>query len=418
MRSFAAPPPPKSLNEAGLTQASVEDLVLKHLLFLGEFKMADVAERVRLPISIVEDVLEGQRKENLIEVKGSPSYTKTSYTFRLTESGRRKGQEVLHLCRYAGPAPVSLKDYREMVQKQTVRGAIGGEVTLKEALSHLVVNQAVLRRLGPAISSGQAIFLYGPTGNGKTSIAEAIGRALPENIYIPYAVTVGGQIINVFDPLTHIAVEPPADAKEYDTRWILVKRPVVNAGGELSLRMLELNFSQVSNYYEAPLQMKANNGLFIVDDFGRQQTHAVTILNRWLLPLERQVDQMTLQTGLKFLIPFDVVVMFTTDLHPKDFVHEAFLRRLHYKIRIDRPTEEEYLAVFKNACQASGMEFSQEAYAYVEEQWYGAHGIERNACHPRDIIDLIVTHSRYYGSLPQLTLESISAACTDYFVPM
>jgi predicted ATPase with chaperone activity len=323
----------------------------------------------------------------------------------------------MDLCRYAGPAPVSLQEYGERVRQQTVKSATGGEEALRDALSHLVVNEVVLRRLGPAMISGQAIFIYGPSGNGKTSIAEAVGRALPQNIYIPYAVTVAGQIVSVFDPVCHVAVAEPGDPKECDPRWILVKRPVVNTGGELCLNMLDLKYSQSSKYYEASLQMKANNGLFILDDFGRQQVDPISILNRWLVPLERQVDHMTLQSGSKFVIPFDVLVIFSTDLDPKQLLHEAFLRRLRYKIRIDRPTQEEYLEIFKNACKANGMEFNPEVYSYLEEQWY-AQGIPRNACHPRDIIDLIVTQSRYYARTPGLTLESITAACSEYFVQL
>jgi predicted ATPase with chaperone activity len=418
MRSFGAPRPLVSLNDAGLEKALIQDLVLKHLLSFGEFKMAEVAERVRLPISVVESVLEEQRKENLIEVKGSASYAKTSYVFRLTEYGRKKGQEVLEQCRYVGPAPVSLEDYCDMVQKQTLKGAVGGEKALRSALADLVVNEDVMRRLGPAMISGQAVFIYGPSGNGKTSIAEAIGRALPENIYLPYAVAVGGQIISVFDPASHLAVEEPGEPRASDARWILVKRPVVNAGSELSMNMFDLNFHHASRYYEASLQMKANNGLFILDDFGRQQVDPVSILNRWITPLERQVDYMTLQSGVKFLIPFDVLVIFSTNIDPKDLVHEAFLRRLRYKIKIDRPTEEEFLEIFKKACKSKGLNFSQEVYTYLDQKVYGAQGIARNACHPRDLMDHIVTHSRFFSNPPELTLESISAACSDYFVPM
>ncbi|HBG07413.1 MAG: hypothetical protein A2075_00960 [Geobacteraceae bacterium GWC2_58_44] len=385
---------------------------------LGEFKLADIAERVKLPASIVELVLEEQRRENLIEVKGSANYAKTSYVFRLTEAGRKKGQEVLKLCRYAGPAPVSLEDYCDVVQKQTLKGVVGGGEALRSALSELSLDPAIFRRLGPAITSGQAIFIHGPSGNGKTSIAEAIGRALPGQVYVPYAVTVGGEIISVFDPVCHVPVQAPGDAGERDNRWILIQRPVVNAGGELTLRMLDLSFSYASRHYEASLQMKANNGLFILDDFGRQQSDPASFLNRWVVPLERHIDHMTLESGMRFVIPFDVLVVFSTDLAPKDLVQEAFLRRMRYKIRVERPTEAEYLTIFKKACLSGGMEFSPEAYSYLDEQWYGARGIARSACHPRDLIDLIVTYSRYYGKTPQLTVANLSAACTDYFVPM
>ncbi|MCM0082878.1 ATPase [Geomonas sp. Red32] len=414
MRTFSPPRGPTTLAEAGLERSFAEELVLKHLFFLGEFKMTDVAERVKLPVSLVELMLEDLHKEKLLEIRGAASYTKTSYLFRLTEAGRRKGQDLLDLCRYTGPAPVSIKEYRRVVQDQTVKGALGGEDTLKSALSHLVLNDSVLRRLGPAIISGQAVFIYGPSGNGKTSIAEAIGRALPEEVYIPYAVQVGGQVISVFDPACHEVVAP-GEGGVTDSRWVLIKRPVINVGGELTLRMLELSFDPASKYYEGSLQMKANNGVFILDDFGRQQIDPLSILNRWLVPLERQVDHITLQTGMKVLIPFDVLVIISTDLEPKDLVHEAFLRRLHYKIRIDRPTEDEYLAIFKAACQKHGIEFREEVYRYLNEHWYSNQKVERSACHPRDLISLILTDSSFYDRPPQLTLESVTEACRDYF---
>jgi hypothetical protein len=233
----------------------------------------------------------------------------------------------------------------------------------------------------------------------------------------PYAVQVGGQVINIYDPVCHTVAEVSSAAhRPFDSRWGLAKRPVVNVGGELSLKMLDIGYDPVSKIYEGSLQMKANNGLFILDDFGRQQAEPIRMLNRWLVPLERQVDHMTLQTGMKFPIPFDVQVIFSTDLHPRDLVHEAFLRRLHYKIRIDPPSEEEFLAIFKMVCASYGIPFSQEVYDYLNDQWYGAYGVVRSACHPKDLISRIVTQSRYYAKTPELNLENISVAAADYFV--
>ena len=416
MRNMDLREAPKSVEEAGLDRAFVADLLLKHLLNLGEFRLTDVAERVKLPTSLVETALEEHRKDQLIEVKSAANYSSMSYLFRLTEAGRRRAHEAMELCRYAGPAPVSLEDYRHMVQLQTVRGITICDEELKAAFSHLVVNDAVRRRLGPAMISGQAVLIFGPSGNGKTSIAEALGAALPENIYLPYVITVGGQIINIFDPVCHSVAALPVGTQDRDARWVLIKRPVIVTGGELTLKMLDLNFDPDAKFYDASLQMKANNGILILDDFGRQQVDPVSILNRWIVPLERGIDHMTLHTGKKFVIPFDVLALFTTDLEPEDLVHEAFLRRLHYKVRVERPTDGEYLSIFRSVCKANELDFNQEVYAFLQEYGYGGRTqMTRSACHPRDLIDLIVNRARFENILPQLTMETMQAACVDYF---
>jgi predicted ATPase with chaperone activity len=325
--------------------------------------------------------------------------------------------ELLDLCRYTGPAPVTLSDYRLMVETQTIKSAIVSEESVKKAFSHLVLNETVLKRLGPAISSGKAMFIYGPPGNGKTAIAETIGRLLPETIYIPYALTVGGEIITVFDPVNHI----PAEVKENDSvdkRWIMVRRPVVITGGELTLRMLDLDFNHISKYYEASLQMKANNGIFIADDFGRQQVEPQSFLNRWIVPLDRRIDFMTLHTGMKFSIPFDMLTIFSTNIEPKQLVDEAFLRRIPYKIKIDHPSEREYESIFRMICKDNEIEFNDETFNYLMDSFYRKNGIKLNACHPRDIIEQIIVYSRYYRHPPKMSKEAISEAWSNYFVEM
>jgi predicted ATPase with chaperone activity len=273
-----------------------------------------------------------------------------------------------------------------------------------------------LQRLGPAVVSGKAVFIYGPSGNGKTAIAEAIGGLPSDMVYVPYAIDIGGQIISVFDPVNHVPVAPVLLPDSVDQRWVLVRRPVVMVGGELTMKMLDLDFNTISKYYEASLQMKANNGIFIVDDFGRQQIEPRDILNRWIVPLDRSIDYMTLHTGMKFVIPFDMLVVFATNLDPKELLDEAFLRRIRYKVPIDRPNEDEYLEIFKAVCKSSGIEFNQEAYTYLIGHCYEMYGVTRNACHPRDLIEQIVVESRYYNVPALLTKESIDMACANYFV--
>lgn len=412
------PPVPKSIEDSGLDLSFITDLVSKHILFMGEFRLADVVDKVKLPISLINRVLEVLRREKLVEVKGAVTYSTDSYTFKITEQGQRRSSELLDLCRYAGPAPVSLEDYQSMIEMQTIKSVVVDEESVGRAFSHLVCKEGLLKRLGPAVTSGQAVFVYGPSGNGKTAIAEAIGGLPVDTVYVPYAINVGGQIISVFDPVNHTPVAPSRPQENVDQRWVLVRRPVVMVGGELVMRMLDLDFNPISKYYEASLQMKANNGIFIVDDFGRQLIEPRLILNRWIVPLDRRIDFMTLHTGMKFVIPFDMLVIFATNLNPSELLDEAFLRRIRYKIQIDRPDDDEYRKIFKAVCVANGINFVQEVYDYLVGECYQKYNVERSACHPRDLIDHIVVDARYYKKPALLTKENMAMACENYFVAM
>jgi predicted ATPase with chaperone activity len=410
------PVAPKTVEETGLSISFIADLVLKHLLTLSEFKLADVAEVIGLPISVVDSVIELLRRDKYVEVKGGTGFATVTYTFRLTESGIRRGNELLELCRYAGPAPVTLEVYKKMVALQTIKSIVVSEDTVKEAFSHLIISDKLLKRLGPAISSGKALFFYGPPGNGKTAIAETIGRIMPDTIYIPHAITVGGQIISLFDPVNHIPVENGGGMDDIDRRWLRIRRPVVMTGGELTLRMLDLDFNPISKYYEASLQMKANNGVFIADDFGRQQIEPHRFLNRWIVPLDRRMDFMTLHTGMMFVIPFDMLVVFATNLEPKELVDEAFLRRIRYKIKIEQPSLDEFESIFRLVCKANQIPFNDETFDYLVENYYRKGSVNFNACHPRDIMDHVIDNARYYNHPPHMTREGIDMAWQNYFV--
>lgn len=409
------PPPPETVEETGLDLSFIAELSLKHLLFMGEFKMSDLSERIKLPISIIEKALELLRRDKYVEVKGGTGYMPSSYTFKISETGKNYGTELMELCRYVGPAPVSLDDYREMVGRQTVKSILIPDEEVRKGFSHLIVRENILDMIGPAVSSGRAIFIYGPPGNGKTAIAETVGKILPATIYIPYALTVGGQIITVFDPVSHVPAQS-GDVVSSDQRWLLIKRPVVMTGGELVLRMLDLDFNSISKYYEASLQMKANNGLFIVDDFGRQQIEPQQLLNRWIVPLDRGIDFMSLHTGMKFSIPFDMVIIFSTNMEPEKLVDEAFLRRIQYKIHIDHPTQEDYQAIFKKVCKSNGIAFNDDSFDYLVDNYYRKLGVHFNACHPRDLLDHIVVRSRYNHRKPEMTRENLDAAWACYYV--
>ena len=416
-RFEAHPPPPIQAADTGLDGTFIAELVLKHCLFLGgDFTLGDVSERVKLHTAVVDDALEYLRRQKFVEVKGSADYSKLKYRFALTGAGGLRAAELLDLCRYAGPAPVPVEAYARMVRAQTIRHVLVGEESVRAAFAHLIVGDDLLRRIGPAVSAGKAIFVYGPPGNGKTTVAETIGRILPGAVYIPHAILVGGQIITVYDSVNHVAAPPEQARADVDQRWILCRRPVVLAGGELTLRMLDLDFNAVSKFYEAPLQMKANNGLFIVDDFGRQLVEPRQLLNRWIVPLERRTDFLGLHTGMKFEIPFDQLVVFSTNLDPERLVDEAFLRRIRYKIRIERPSLAEFEAIFRKACAASAVEFRPEVFAHLVETYYRRLGVELNACHPRDIVDHIVDEAHYRNHPPEMTPEAIASAWESYFV--
>lgn len=411
------PAPPGTIEETDVDVSILTDLVMKHLLFMGDFKLTDLARRVKLPLPVVDAILETLRRDKFIEVKGGTGYASVTYNFKISETGRIRSYELLELCRYVGPAPVSLESYRSMVELQSVKHIVIDEKKVRKAFAHLVVSDSLLQRLGPAISSGQSLFVYGPPGNGKTAIAETIGGALPDAIYIPYALTIGGQIITIFDPVNHLPVSD-SESIAIDPRWVLIKRPVIMTGGELTLKMLDLDFNVVSKYYEAPLQMKANNGLFIVDDFGRQQIEPQNLLNRWIVPLDRKIDFMSMHTGMKFQIPFDMLVIFSTNLEPKSLVDEAFLRRIRYKIKIDHPTAEQYEVIFKRICEKHAVTFNRDAFDFLINDCYLKNNIELNACHPRDLIDQIIDMARYYRRPPEMSRAVIAAAWENYFVEM
>jgi SpoVK/Ycf46/Vps4 family AAA+-type ATPase len=305
---------------------------------------------------------------------------------------------------------------------QQGRGYIDRE-RLRNGFAHLIVDDKILEQLGPAVNANKALFLYGAPGNGKTVIAEGLGRAIGGDMFMPYALDIDGHIITMFDPTVHQSLEtdePDANslitAAPRDRRWVRIKRPVVMVGGELTLEMLDLTFNSLSKFYEAPIQLKANGGVFLVDDFGRQRVRPQELLNRWIVPLESRVDFLTLHTGKKFQVPFDVLIVFATNLDPKDLADEAFLRRIPYKIPVADPTVEQFTQIFELNCQKRQMPFHKVMVAYLQRRHYSPHGRPLRACHPRDLLDQVSAMCRYRGIEPTISRELLDAACAAYFV--
>ena len=412
---------PTTLRETGLSADTVEQLLMK-TLFGAEASGLMLADRMRLPFTILEPMLERVRAELLVEVRGSAGGGSAGYRYALTDLGRGRTLQYLDINHYVGPAPVPLAAYvAEVAALAAARGYMDRE-RLRQGFSHLVVNDPLLEQLGPAINAGKAIFLYGPPGNGKTVIAEGMGRTLGGDMYMPHAIEVDGHIITMFDPINHESLEVDVEATSViaveprDRRWVRIRRPVVMVGGELTLDMLDLKFNPIAKFYEAPIQLKAIGGVFLVDDFGRQRISPQDLLNRWIVPLESRVDYLTLHTGKKFQVPFDVLIVFATNLKPASLADEAFLRRIPYKIAVGDPSLDEFSRIFEMNCRRRNLRFHQVMVAYLQRRHYGPARRPFRACHPRDLLDQVTALCRYRGIEPAITRELLDAACSSYFV--
>ncbi len=417
-----APPKPVSIEETGLDPGFVADLALKIVYFNGVITGGGVASALCLPYNnVVDRVLEGLKAQSLVEVRGGTGPLAVGYRYAVTDKGMEKIRELLERSRYAGPCPVPFEAYCASVTRQSIKEVVVSRDAIGRAFARMVLPRRIIDQLGPAINSGKSLFLFGPPGNGKTSIAEVASALLGGHIYIPHAVLIDGQIVRVFDEVHHRAVADSVDNQGDETvdgRWVLSRRPVVIAGGELTLDTLELGYQEEARVYEAPLQMKANCGMFLIDDFGRQRVQPVDLLNRWIVPLEKRVDYLTLANGSKIKVPFDELIIFSTNQRPADLCDAAFLRRIRYKIEVGAPTNEEYREIFRRNCDAKGIEFNEAAVVYILSEYYGKRGLEIASCHPRDLLDQLVDIARYLGVRPMLAKDLIDLACNSYFVKL
>jgi predicted ATPase with chaperone activity len=427
IRVAVLPKIPKSVEDTELPMGFLVELACKMLYFRGVLTLATLSEEIALPVSVVSDVMDFMKKERLAEVKKGADL-RASYTYAITDLGRERAREYLQLSGYVGPAPVTLRQYTEVAKRQTVRKMAVTREAMQRAFHEVILPPGLLDRLGPAVNSGRSIFLYGPSGNGKTFIAEHIAKVLKGRIFIPHALYMDNQVIRIYDPVNHRKVDlsTPSDPTkailedrvEHDRRWVLCERPVVIAGGELTLTMLDLSFDPVSKFYESPLQVKANGGIFLIDDLGRQLVRPFDLLNRWIVPLEKARDYLTLQNGKKFEVPFDQIILFSTNIEPRELADEAFLRRIGYKIKIDYLREEEYVAICRQVSDRLGLEFRQEAIRFLIDEEHAVRGTRLSACHPNDILSRVVEICQYEGKPPKMNNETVHRACMDYFTEL
>lgn len=412
------PTRPRSIEETGLSLGFISDLVVRALYIVGEMTGQDIVELLHLPYEqVLDQAIAYLRREQMVEIKGAGGIGEKGYRYQATTKGVSRAREIGERSQYLGPAPVPLAAYTEVMRRQSTRGLMVSEDVIRQAFGHLVISDTLLTQLGPAINSGRSIFLFGHAGNGKTVIAEAVARLLSSAIITPHAVMIDGQVIRIFDPVHHDQIMlPPEQEAPTDRRWVVTRRPVVVAGGELNMDSLDLVYDEYSKYYEAPLQMKANGGLFLIDDFGRQQMEPHALLNRWIVPLEKRVDYLTLHTGKKIEVPFDQLIIFSTNLEPRDLVDEAFLRRIRYKVQVPNPTPAEYRMIMQRICKERDVPYSDEGLRYLFEQEYARRKMELRSVHPRDLIDQVIDIANFLKTAPSMSRELLAAACRSYFV--
>jgi len=412
---------PESFRQADLADSEVEALVLKFLLARGDASGRDIADQVKLPFVLVDELLRALKNDQLLVHKGAAPMN--DYQYQLTDMGRERARRYAGHCTYFGAAPVSLKEYLASVDAQSLTKQHPTDEDLRRAFEDLLLNEKMFNRLGPAINSGRGMFLYGAPGNGKTSIAQRVTRAFGQHIWIPRALGIDGEIIRLFDPSNHEELplspnEGLIDQRKIDKRWVRIRRPTIISGGELTMAALEVTINTSTGVSEAPLQLKSNCGTLVIDDFGRQRMSIDELLNRWIVPLEMRFDFLNLPNGKKIQVPFDQLIVFSTNLEPRDLVDEAFLRRIPYKIEVIDPTEEEFRDLFKMMAPQLGFEYRPEPVDYLIEKHYRRTGRPFRCCHPRDLLLQVRSFCAYKKCPLELTEEYFDTAVDIYFAVM
>ncbi|HLY42474.1 MAG TPA: hypothetical protein VKR52_14765 [Terracidiphilus sp.] len=404
---------PRTIAETGVREGVLEDIALKTLYASGPFSVIELGKQTHLTFEVAQDLFNRMRGKLLCEVVGMISNVPK---ISITSHGRTRALELLSQSQYVGAAPVSLKSYVDQVRKQSVRGVTVGPPDVEKAFSHLVMDRKTLSQFGTALNSGAAVFLYGPPGTGKTASAECLSRVLAtDEVWIPYAVEVDGQIITVYDPVIH---EPSKEAKpeNHDERWVWCRRPTVMVGGELTAEMLDLQFNPATSYYVGPMQMKANNGVLIIDDLGRQRIRPEELLNRWVVPLDRRIEFLTLAGGRKIEIPFEMLVVFASNKNPSEILDAAFLRRIQTKIHIGGVTDEQFGEIFKRVAAAQGLKTDPVVITELIDIIRNVLKQELLGCQPRDLLNQVLWSAKYEGKTPQLDRAALSSAVEAYFL--
>lgn len=402
-------PVPQTIQETGIGRNFLEGLALKILYIEGELSLVELAEHIRLNLPIVQELFQRLRKNELCQVQSMQAGV---HRIVATSRGKAEAVELLSQSQYVGPAPVSLSDYAKRIRTQTIRDLDVHPPDVARAFTDYVLRPETLLQIGTAVVSGRSIFIYGPSGTGKTAIAQTLPSVYDDGVWIPYSVEVAGQVIVVYDSDLHERIE---DVPESDGRWVYCRRPRVVVGGELTSEMLELQLNPVTRFYSAPLQMKAANGVLVIDDFGRQRVRPEELLNRWIVPLDRGVEFLTLAGGKTFEIPFDTFVVFATNLDPSSLMDDAFLRRIQTKVKVGYVNREEFQEIFRRVCGKSGLTYEQDAVEHLMDTLDDLNQPLR-PCYPRDFVEQIGWRARYEGRQPELDREALSQACRNYFV--
>ncbi len=422
---ITAPPTPKQLEDTGLPYVMMRDIVLKTMFRTSMTKLTEIARRLCLPIPQTLELIDAARQEKLIEALGTLGAGASSETaFQLTDTGKARALDALGQSEYYGAMPVPIEQYQEQIKRQSIRNIQITRRQLKIAMGDLILPPDLMGTLGPAVSAGRSVLLYGPPGNGKSSIANGIRAALGDNIYVPRAVLLGGQIMSVYDPTVHRKVRESEDnpsllrqtGNRFDNRYVYCERPTVITGGELTLSMLDLTYDSVARTYQAPLQFKAMGGVFIIDDLGRQEESPQALINRWIVPMEMYYDILSLNSGEKIIVPFDTLIIFSTNFHPNEIFDQAALRRIFFKIKIDGPSQQDFLRIFSMVARKRGMPLDEETLIHLLQERYPEIDNVYANYQPVFLIDQMMAMCAFEGIEPQMTPELIDRAWQNMFV--